>query len=372
MNTIRSIAILFLVLNLNAQQGLSDTCTPPPSAVAPIVTSQVSYDAKARTYKYRYTIRNEPSAQIPLDWFGILINTAPSSSVSPTNWDPGEFTALGFMPSRFSWSTSTVAGSAGKKITGDGTLSAPTYALKPGSSLSGFELISSQPPGVVQFFAQGFTQPPSSVPTAKDDEPTPTCAGWDFHNAQLATQVTGATTGPSDPNTISVRLRAREEKGRGECSPINPKQPSGKIAVLVLSTHVFDASQIDVSSIMFGPAYVAPISSQLVQGGVGEQIGRDERIDWEQWQEQFDPNNADRKNSRPQNLLLTFDVASLDVQCHLDQAIFFRGQTKSGQKVVGAIPANVIGCGTSDQGKHGRHKVPRRWWVQESLSQQGR
>jgi hypothetical protein len=274
------------------------------------------------------------------------------------------------MPYRFSWSTSEVDPAKAHQITGDGTLLPAFYAIKPGSGLSGFEITSTQPPGAAQFFAEGDAKPPTSEPTEKDDEAMPNCAGWDFTNAQLATQVTGVTVGPLDPNTISIRLRAREEKGRGPHPGVNPKQPSGKLAVLILSSKTFDASQINMSSIMFGPAYTAPVSSQLVQGGIGEQIGQDEREEWEKWHEQFNQNDADQKRNHPQNLLLTFDVASLDIQCHLDQALFLRGQTKSGQKIVGAISVKVVGCKPGDLGKHKQHKIPQRWWPEKTRSNQ--
>jgi hypothetical protein len=347
----------------------ADPCTPPPSAVTPTLTSQVSFDKKSQSYKYGYTVKNGVNAQIALDWFGILVNQAPSSFLSAANWSGGN-TQLNFMPYRFDWSTAKVTGAAGKKITGDGTLTAPTYALKPGSSLSGFELTSSQPPGPVQFFATGFAQPPSSIPTTGDDEPTPSCPGWDFNNAQLLTQVTGIATGPLDPDTISLKLRARDETGIKPCAPINPKAPSGKIAVLILSTKSFDASQINVSSLMFGPAFVAPSSSKLLPAGIGEDLGHDERADWERVFEQFfGSENRHKSNPRPQNLLLTFDIASLDVQCNLDQALFLRGTTTSGQQVVGAVSSNLTGCGPTDFGKHQKHKIPHRWWPQKVSNQ---
>lgn len=349
--------------------GYAD-CPPPPSSVDPTLSVQVSYDKKTLTYKYQYSIRNGVSAQTSIDWFGVMINQAPASFLSPSHWR-GSFRSLNSGPFDFNWGTATVAGSAGKKITGDGTLVEPTYVLKPGATLSGFEITSPQPPGTVQFFAEGFAQPPTSVPTATDDEATPNCAGWDFNNAQLLTQVTGSTTGPSDPGTISVRIRAREEKGLGHCAPIQPKQPTGKLAVLILSTRTFDASQINPSSIMFGPAFAAPTSSKLVDGGIGEQIGKeDERAEWERLLELFDPDSADRKNSHPKNLFLTFDVASLDVQCHLDQALFLRGQTATGQNITGSVSANLVGCDPKDLGKHHKHKIPHRWWPQKDRSQQ--
>lgn len=358
-----------VVISSMSPGARADTCTPPPSAVAPSLTSQVSFDRKSQTYKYDYSIKNGASAQIALDWFGILINQTPLSFLSAPNWRGG-YTQLNFMPYRFDWSTTKVAGAEGKKITGDGTLVEPTYVLKPGSTRNGFELTSPQLPGPVQFFASGFTQPPSSLPTATDDEPTPSCPGWDFNNAQLLTQVTGVVTGPLDPGTISLKLRARDEGGVKPCAPINPKAPSGKISVLILSTKTFDVRQINLSSLMFGPAYAAPLSSKLVPAGIGEDLGYDEQSDWERVFEQLlGSEKRDKSSPLPQNLLLTFEIASLDVQCNLDQALFLRGSTTSGQQVVGAVSANLTGCGPTDFGKHQKHKIPHRWWPQKVAAQ---
>jgi hypothetical protein len=76
----------------------------------------------------------------------------------------------------------------------------------------------------------------------------------------------------------------------------------------------------------------------------------------------FLPEKADRKKVTYKNTLLTFDVSSLDIQCGMDQALFLRGKTKSGQQFVGAVSANVVGCGAKDFGKLKRHELPFKWW----------
>jgi len=309
-------------------------------------------------------MKNQASAQIPLDYFGLLLNQAPSSSLSAENWN-GQYISLDSSPYRFRWNTVLVDPSLANKVSGDGTLSAPVYAIQPGKSLGGFEISSAQVPGIVQFFAQGFAQIASGTPTLQNDEPVPSCPQWDFENPQIETQVTGATVGPSDPSTVSVRIRAREETGIHPCQPINSKSPAGKIAVLVLSSHTFDPSEIDVTSVIFGPSYAAPISSKLVPTGLGESIGSDERAEWEKALEALLPESSDRKNVHPKNLLLVFDVPALDVQCGLDQSLFLRGKTTAGQQFIGAVPAKVAGCGSNEVGKHKRHPFPFKWWMHQ-------
>lgn len=358
MNICRDVIILSILIG-SCNQASADICTPPPSAVRPSLSSQVSFDKKTKIYKYKYTMKNGSSAQIPIDYFGLLVNKAPSSFVLPSNWG-GEFIFLGYAPTNFTWTTTTVADP--DKITGDGAMSVPLYAIKPGQSISGFEISSLQPPGTVQFFAEGFTQPPSSTPPISNDEPVPVCPGWDFENSKLQNQVTGMTVGPSEPDVISVRIRAREEKGVRACGPINPKSPSGKISVLVFSTPTFDATQIDLSSVNFGPGFASPISSKTTQFGLGEKIESDERADWERLLEDFLPDKADRKKVAFKNNLLVFDVVALDLQCGMDQALFLRGKTKSGQQFVGAVSANLVGCGAKDFGRHKHRETPFKWW----------
>ena len=62
---------------------------------------------------------------------------------------------------------------------------------------------------------------------------------------------------------MAIRLREESEEHLGA---IDPNSPTGRIAVLVLSSDTFDASEVDVSSIRFGPGKAAPISSLRFSG----------------------------------------------------------------------------------------------------------
>jgi hypothetical protein len=354
----------FLIGSVSAQ-SMADTCPPPPNSIAPSLSATVTFDKKSQLYNYQYIVKNGPNARIPLDFLGLLLNQAPLSVRSAPYWS-GDLSIRGFAPSEFIWSTFAIKASDANTVTGDGTLSPPLYAIQPGKSLTGFEFSSLQGPSVTQFSSSGFTQAAASTPSIANDEPTPSCPEWDFQNSQLQVYVSGMTVGPSDPSTVSVKIRAREETGLHSCAPINPKSPSGKIAVLVLSTSTFDASQINASSVIFGPSYAAPISSKIVKRGIGEKIGADESADWEKVLEKLNPKSADKKKVSFENFLLTFDIASLDVQCNLDQALFLRGKTNSGQQFVGAVPAKVVGCGSQEIGKHKRHKLPYKWWISQA------
>lgn len=213
-----------------------------------------------------------------------------------------------------------------------------------------------QPPGLVQFNAEGRAGVPSSSPPAEnavDDEPQPNCPDWDFNNPRFNTIVTGITTGPLAPNTVSVTMRLREETGERPCEPIIPSNPTGKISVLILASKTFDPSQIVVSSIKLGPDGAAPTSSKLVK--VRDDDDRDgEHEEWEKLSHDLGDDRDHDRNKDPakQNLLLTFDLASLGVQCVLDKSVVLTGKTQAGANIIGGASTRLVGCDVHHPGKH--------------------
>ena len=355
-------AVLILGISLQAD---ADVCPLPPSSIDPILSATSTFDKKTGVYKYQYSIKNGANAQIPLVHFGLYISQAPDSFISGKHWK-GNYVALGFLPPSIQWSTVEIA-NPNRVNDNDPSIPEPLYDIKPNSSLNGFEILSSQPPGIVQFFAEGFTQPRTIVPTEDNDEPAPTCVGWSL--AGVSNHVVGMTIGPSDPSIANVQIRVREETGQMSRAPIESKNPNGKIAVLVLSTKTFDASTINPAATYFGPGYALPISSKLLPTGLGEKLDRDERNDWEKLMESQFSKPDNRKDAYPNNMLLVFNVADLDVQCKLDQALVLRGNTTSGQQFIAGASANVAGCGPYDIGQHKKHYFPIKWWKVEKQNQ---
>ena len=329
---------------LLATASYADPCPPPPSSIDPSVTASISFDKKAGLYTYKYAVQNGQSSQIPIDTFIVQLSQSPTEIQSPVHWISG-FMNLSHMPFHIIWDS--VYSSKRKSVD-----------IGPGQRLSGFSFKSAQPPGVVQYNAQGRTGVPSSSPPAvgaADDEPTPNCPNWDFNNPRFQTLVTGLTTGPLNPNTVSVAIRLRDEKGEHPSGPINPSSPVGKISVLILGSKSFDPSQILVSSIKFGPSSVSPLSPKLVSRRDEDDRGDDR----EEWEKQADSIDGDRddKGHKKQNLLLIFDQASLGVQCVLDKALFLSGKTQAGENIVAGATTRLFGCdvkhpGVRAPGKH--------------------
>jgi len=343
------IVVVFLMLP-NVCVHAAVTCPDPASAIAPALDATVEQDKATGLYRYRYTMKNGSAAKLAISYFGVRINAAPNTSAAALHWE-GKFVTLPYADSKFSWDTTAIDKATANEIPPEGDTSVPPaiYAIKPGQSLGGFEIVSDKPPGVVEFFAQGDVTRNEPV---RGNEDIPSCPGFDPDNVN---QVTGTTVGPTDAEIISVRIRARDISGLRSCDPIDPNNPKGKIAVLVLSKDNFGAKDINASTIGFGPAGAAPLSAKLVPHGLGK-ISGEAIAKWEILLDKFPLKHKDKKPRKPENLLLTFDVAALDVQCSIDQALVLRGKTNSGQDIVGSVEVKLAGCKPGKPGVHKKHR----------------
>lgn len=342
---------IILVFTFLSTPIFASTCPIPESATDPGLTAKVVYNGKTKLYKYSYTISNGKRALIPVEQIEILMANAPQKMRAPEQWT--SVFMPGLDPLTLDWTTVYVSEkNAHKHPFAD--LVTPDFAIKPGHSQSGFSFESPNPPGPAQFYASGSTQIPYVSPTPDDDEPEVQCPGWDPYAPRTQKLPTGMTIGPMEPGTIPVKIRLREKEGRYACGPWNPKKPYGQISVLVVSTRSFDASKIDVSSITFGPAEAIPVAHKLVPGGFGKPYDPRERTGWETFIE-----GKSTHHSKFKNLLLVFDLKSLDVQCGLDQAIFLHGKTTTGKKIFGGTKTNLIDCHPGHPDRHHpdiRHK----------------
>jgi hypothetical protein len=339
------IAQVFLMSGL----ANADYCPTPATAIEPSVKVSVSYDKKTKLYTYKYGVANGQSSLLSLSRFTLASDKQPVSTAFPKNWF-GKFYD-GVDQPNVSWDAlpqrSDITSVPKKGPNSDITRIAS--AIQPGRNLEGFSIQSYSSPGIAQFFAEGFAQMPAATGTEEDDEPTPNCPGWDFESPRAETLVNGITIGPQADNQISVRVRLRDSSGTRPCEPINPNSPAGNVTVLVLSTRDFDASQIPVSSITFGPDRAKPLSAKII--GVND---RDfDSNSKEEWEGIAPPN--DLKGGRS-NLLLTFDKASLGVRCVLDRALLLKATMPSGATVLGGVSAKTIGCDVHKPGVR-RHKA---------------
>lgn len=343
-----SVKHLFVFLLLSPC-AIAQICPPAPTSIDPTITAEVTFDKVSKTYIYNYKIANGGRALIPVEFLMLRLAEQPSNLVAAAKWsayyDPADVNFPGKLvfeavPQDSDFKKTSKPG----RSTPESDLIVPASAIKPGASLSGFSLRSPNPPGVVQFHAEGSTQPPTIVSDGEMEEPEEAvskCPGWGSVASRFNSMVIGMTTGPVDANVISVPIRLRDEEGRGHCGHFHPENKKGRISVLILNSKVLDVRDITISTLRFGPGGAAPISSKLVATG-GEGRGSfDEHEHWERLAETFGRGQDKRLQ---QNLQVTFDLKDVDAKCVLDKALFLRGKTKHGQDVVGGVTSPFVGC----------------------------
>ncbi len=323
------LAIPFIALSVHA-----DYCPPAPTSVVASVVASVKWDPQTKLYTYSYRVSNSNSSPIPLDRFLVLTAPQPTNALSPQNWHSSFSPGIG----KTDWITSAPdpkTKNLNVKGAGGGHLLPAFYAIKPGASLGGFSFQSQNPPGPTKFMIEGNTDVPASLPTSTDDEPAPTCPGWDFKGAKYETMVTGITQGPASPNVTPVAIRLRDGDDDRPYGDFNPERPRGNVGVIVLSTKTFDASTVDLTSIQFGPGKASPLSSRLVPSS--DKRCHEEREDWER-------DDDDKARDQRKDLFLVFDIKAVGVRCLLDHALFLSGKTKDGKAIFGAKAIELVGC----------------------------
>lgn len=352
----------FCALLLLGFSAIAQTCPPAPTSIDPLITADVTFDKASKTYTYRYTIANGRGALIPVEFLAMRVQERPAALTSGAKWSVMHYPANDARPAIVDFEAlpqkSDLEGIP-DDITVSPDLPRLASAIKPGASLSGFSLKSPNPPGVVQYFAEGLTQSPKAVGNVEMEELeelNSSCPGWGSNASRFASMVSGMTTGPVDPNTISLAIRLRDERGLAHCGQFNPEEKKGRISVLIMNSKDLDVRDITVSSLRFGPGEAAPVDSKLVVTGGESRASFDEHEHWEKISELF----GRGQDKRPQqNLLVTFDSMDVAAKCVLDKALFLRGKTKNGQDVVGGVTSPFVGCDIHKPGtRHKRSEEP--------------
>ncbi len=338
---------LSLLLSFAISQFASaDYCPTPSTAFQGTISSSVKYDSKTKTYTYSYTIKNDLGSLVPIEGLFLFLSEKPTTIEQHANWD-STFYGADSSPARLIWSTFYATGKFDPSRPEAGQRRVPDSAVKPGKSLSGFSFKSPNPPGSIQYFPDGFTQLPMSVATADNDDPDLNCPNIDQENPQFRGMATGITTGPMDPSVLPLKLRLRKPGGRERCGEINSKSPPEKISLLVIGTKEMDVGKIDISSLRFGPDEAAPISSKIVGSDFHSGNDHEMQEEWESHSERL----KGKRNLSNKNLLLTFNVKDLGVQCNLDHALFLKGNMQNLENIFGGVTTKWVGCDIKHPGK---------------------
>lgn len=221
-------------------------CPTPPNRVDVEVTAEVDFDPDSELFTYRYEVFNRPSSLQDVRRFALDFESPIEQVASPPGWKESFFDERTTIHWYAFENAPRPPGSpdTGRVLPG-------IAQVPPGGELDGFVFRSPNPPGPVSFYVLGFvdTTPAASEGEAERIlEECPEIAGTFFDLA-----VSGTTRGPVDVLLVDIDIKPGS-------SP-NSIQPEsrGVIPVAVLATPDFDPSEIDGSTVRFGPAEAAPV-----------------------------------------------------------------------------------------------------------------
>jgi len=304
LKTIVNFNMTFLMLLGSSLSLAESVCPTAPNEVRPSIVSDVKYNQSRGLYTYSYTLANGVGAKLPISGLRIYVDEVPLDTRAPQKWAHGKLMSFENMASRLSWL-------------------AASNEIASGSSLSGFQIISSKGPGVVKYSADGPFTPPMATPTETDDEPQPDCPNFYLNESGDNGDLMGVTIGPVGDDQISADILIREGKRfRGKTPKISPMS-SGKIFVLVLGNEDLDVKDIDLDSVEFGFGKAKPLKHKIVFNKKPFRYSHFLRS-------HLGKNHKKHTNDRYHDLLLEFDLDDVGIRCDLDHALFLTG--KVGEK----------------------------------------
>ncbi|MFL6386237.1 MAG: hypothetical protein ACJ71U_02005 [Terriglobales bacterium] len=192
------VAILGLVL---APLGRAQVLVPPTPAnqLSVAVSTNVTFDSASGLYTYTYTLNNASTSQQAAWLFALQLNGTVTSSSSPTGWS----SAIHDAEPLLSWAATDV-GTLPPDFVDTGNVPPSPFVIAPGAVLSGFQLVSPDPPGNATFFAQGDTL---LTQVAEDTGDLPQ-EGQEVPPLTTDT-FSGGTVGPLPVNTSAVFFGGR-------------------------------------------------------------------------------------------------------------------------------------------------------------------
>jgi len=161
----------------------------PVQNVVVTVHATATQDPTTGWWTYNYSVTNEPASRNALETFAVRPMWKPVQIQSPAHW----MVSYGFEGDSTAVSWSVVdAGPAPPAWNGVQLYQGPHHPL-PGKTVSGFVIVSRQPPANLSFYAQGF----DTLQTGAED---------DVESAPSIFEegVTGTTIGPDTSSTVGL------------------------------------------------------------------------------------------------------------------------------------------------------------------------
>src|SRR6266700_64468 len=118
----------------------------PANQLSVGVTTSVTYDSASGLYTYSYALNNASASQQAAWLFALQLNGKLTGSPSPSGWTSVEHDDQPLL----SWAATDV-GTLPPDYVDNGNLPPSPFTIAPGATLSGFQLISPDPPGNVAF-----------------------------------------------------------------------------------------------------------------------------------------------------------------------------------------------------------------------------
>lgn len=278
-------------------------CPTSPNAFNEKVKVDVSYDKKSKLYSYKYSLSILKNSKVPVGFFAV-------QTVIPVNKQ--------IVPNK-KWISS------GLNQNFDNSIDWTGPDLRPGETVTGFEIQSVNPPGYTKYMLFGY---PGNIPTvildndtAEEDAVIPLCPGFYAPGSSIKNDyVVGLTIGPVPPSRVVAQLRIKkikDSKWRGhidedddslELSPLD----TGNIQVMLYGDDDLDLSKIDVSSLRFGPGQAKPLKTEIL-AQVIEACDKDLEAHI-------------KKNKSAKYLKMEFKLDDVNVHCDLDRALFLTGK----------------------------------------------
>ena len=280
--------------------GANGFSCEPWTKVNPTITSKVEFDANTKLYNYQYTITNGSQAEQKI--YQIFLKLDDPNAVTDYQVPDAVWKGEKFRINYIWWDT----------IISEPYMHYVPNMIDPGKTLSGFGFKSPHPPGAVEFYTVGYGEIPSiedDSEVALVDAACPEFAGDIFDNA-----VMGKTIGPVvAASNLSVEINIKPMST--EPVPFNPKA-KGVLPVAVLGSESLKGSDIDASSVVFGPKEIKALKNSL------EDVNKDGHED----------------------LVLHFKNDEAGIRCGPDLAVFLKGKLKDGRAFQGGQAITPVGC----------------------------
>lgn len=247
-----SVTVIMLVI-LAAGPGRAVECPPSPGDVEATVSSKVHFLPDTEAFVYRYTITNAPSSPLEVDGWAVRFSSLPSSvpadtlhelqARAPETWGWGKMYSSKIMM----WNPLPPF----KEGAADSTPPPVKSQIKPGRTVSGFGLESSDPPGLQPMWLSGYVSWPRAASETEAERIASNCS---LESVGTWTQKArrGLTYAPSRALRVGVDVLPGDTANR--ISAVN----QDTVPVALLGSDTFAVDKASDTATLFGRSMTEP------------------------------------------------------------------------------------------------------------------